>query len=594
MSTEDFREFSDDDSGTGECPELERLFEQIAAVTPPAESARQLQNSMFKTIQTLPLMAEEELASPAVTVQRTDPAIARRLAVMIGGIVVAVCCLVIAGFASFMNDAAKSASQNEVIVETESLSSRENSDAGGPGIERSSEYIPVTLSPGYARFASELINGGFEDSAGGPQPVGWIVPPVILESGYQVQLKSDAAFEGESYAVLSCSVPPQSSQVFGNMMQVIDAIAWEGKRVRFSAAVKTANLGAESNGRLWLRVDGEPSNGIPVMLAFDNMEDRPIKGGEWARYEIVADVPKNAKSILVGALLIGSGEVSIDDVVLEEVEGSTSRTTAGSPMSGNLGVTRGADPPQSFWTPWLLAVAVCVSLVVLSYVGSGRLQDFGFRFTFLYFLLYFFPQPLNQIVPPISMIYEIIIGKILNLTASFFFSLELPPVRPTGSGDTLRDYMRVFLWFVVAIGGAVFWSVLSSRVRLPDWLRNGLRIVLRDGLRTYVRWVLAVTLLNYGLAKLGTFSNQFPEPGVGQLLKPWGESSPMNVVWTFMGTSRTYTNFSGWMEVIAALLLIWRRTATLGGLVAAGVMTNVLMLNLCSMFPSNSTRLIFC
>ncbi len=27
-----------------------------------------------------------------------------------------------------------------------------------PGIERSSEYIPVTLSPGYARFASELIN----------------------------------------------------------------------------------------------------------------------------------------------------------------------------------------------------------------------------------------------------------------------------------------------------------------------------------------------------------------------------------------------------------------------------------------------------
>ncbi len=59
----------------------------------------------------------------------------------------------------------------------------------------------------------------------------------------------------------------------------------------------------------------------------------------------------------------------------------------------------------------------------------------------------------------------------------------------------------------------------------------------------------------------------------------------MNVVRTFMGTSRTYTNFSGWMEVIAALLLIWRRTATLGGLVAAGVMTNVLMLNLCYDVP---------
>ncbi len=82
-------------------------------------------------MQTLPLMAEEGLATPAVKVQRTDPVIARRLSVMIGGIVVAVCCLVIAGFASFMNDTAKSASQNEVIVETESSSSRENGDAVG-------------------------------------------------------------------------------------------------------------------------------------------------------------------------------------------------------------------------------------------------------------------------------------------------------------------------------------------------------------------------------------------------------------------------------------------------------------------------------
>ncbi len=44
MSTEDCREFIDDDSDTGESPKLEQLFAEIAAFTPPAESARQLQN----------------------------------------------------------------------------------------------------------------------------------------------------------------------------------------------------------------------------------------------------------------------------------------------------------------------------------------------------------------------------------------------------------------------------------------------------------------------------------------------------------------------------------------------------------------------
>src|SRR5204863_6312660 len=59
----------------------------------------------------------------------------------------------------------------------------------------------------------------------------------------------------------------------------------------------------------------------------------------------------------------------------------------------------------------------------------------------------------------------------------------------------------------------------------------------------------------------------------------FGEASPMGLLWTFMGSSTSYTVFSGLAEVIGGLLLMARRTTLLGALVCIGVMVNVVMLN---------------
>jgi hypothetical protein len=48
-----------------------------------------------------------------------------------------------------------------------------------------------------------------------------------------------------------------------------------------------------------------------------------------------------------------------------------------------------------------------------------------------------------------------------------------------------------------------------------------------------------------------------------------------------MGYSRAYSFCAGAIEVLAGLLLCFRRTATLGALIACGVLSNVAMLNLC-------------
>ena len=54
----------------------------------------------------------------------------------------------------------------------------------------------------------------------------------------------------------------------------------------------------------------------------------------------------------------------------------------------------------------------------------------------------------------------------------------------------------------------------------------------------------------------------------------------MGLMWTFMGASRIYSFFGGAAEVLAGLLLVVPRLATLGALVCIGVMSNVLTLNL--------------
>jgi hypothetical protein len=85
-------------------------------------------------------------------------------------------------------------------------------------------------------------------------------------------------------------------------------------------------------------------------------------------------------------------------------------------------------------------------------------------------------------------------------------------------------------------------------------------------------------MIVYGFIKL--FEGQFAFPGITQLEKTYGSSSPMNLLWTFMGFSRPYTVFTGGLETLCGLLLLFRRTTAIGCLMTIAVMSNVVMLNL--------------
>jgi hypothetical protein len=169
-------------------------------------------------------------------------------------------------------------------------------------------------------------------------------------------------------------------------------------------------------------------------------------------------------------------------------------------------------------------------------------------------------------------------GLIASTTAKSVFGIKDELVPPNGSGDTTYNYILLLAGFVLALLIAVIWSLIDSR-RRTDYA------ITRDLLRSYLRYYLAFWMLTYGLAKVSLDANQFPYIGQFQLDRTWGETSPMGVLWRFMGSSRPYTIFAGLGEVLAAVLLIWRRTGTLGALVAMGVSLNIVLLNFCYDVP---------
>ena len=70
------------------------------------------------------------------------------------------------------------------------------------------------------------------------------------------------------------------------------------------------------------------------------------------------------------------------------------------------------------------------------------------------------------------------------------------------------------------------------------------------------------------------------KPDFPELLITLGEKSPMGLLWTFMGFSPVVQFLAGLAEFVAAILLLWRRTAWLGGLIGFIDLAVVWLLNM--------------
>ena len=198
----------------------------------------------------------------------------------------------------------------------------------------------------------------------------------------------------------------------------------------------------------------------------------------------------------------------------------------------------------------------------------------GFRFLCAYLLLFTFPGPLGYLPFAFTRWFSqwhfdgwLALSRWTQI--HLFGIASPPPYAFTGSSDSLYRYATYLDYALISILVAVVWTWVDRRrtnySRLDQWLR------------VWVRLALATIILGYGFAKV--IPVQFGTPGLQAYAQPLGEFSPMGLLWVFMGSSTAYGVFSGIVEVLGGLCLLFRRTATVGALILIGVMTNVTMLN---------------
>ena len=200
----------------------------------------------------------------------------------------------------------------------------------------------------------------------------------------------------------------------------------------------------------------------------------------------------------------------------------------------------------------------------------------AFRFCFVYFGLYclltqistsLLPLPTIDLPDP-STFWPT--RQIVTWTAEHLFRVKHPLVYLSGSGDKTFDWALLFVMLVLAVVATTIWSILDRRretyVTLHKWFRLVIRIC------------LAGQMFTYGWAK--AIPTQMPYPFLAKLLEPYGNFSPMGVLWASIGASPAYEIFAGCAEMLGGILLIIPRTTTLGALVCLADMTQVFMLNM--------------
>ena len=142
---------------------------------------------------------------------------------------------------------------------------------------------------------------------------------------------------------------------------------------------------------------------------------------------------------------------------------------------------------------------------------------------FCYFILYIFPFPLNflpfGVGDQISVMSQNFWDPIALWFAKNILALKDLPSWRKGSGDRTVDYLLVPVRLAISIFISLIWFLVDLKRKNYDELFRYLWL--------YLRYFLAFTLLTYGLSKV--FPNQFWEPSLYDLIKPFGDSSPMGL-----------------------------------------------------------------
>lgn len=158
-------------------------------------------------------------------------------------------------------------------------------------------------------------NADFESGPPGEAPPDWRVSPKLKRYDFEVVTTEEQPHSGGRCAMISRSPGKHYGEIPGRFGQRVDATAFRGKKIRLRAAAR-ADFSGKGN-HSWVRLVVSRTTPGPQATAFDSLDKYPVTSAEWRIYEIVAEVPVDADSILYELVLVGDGKAWLDSVSVE-------------------------------------------------------------------------------------------------------------------------------------------------------------------------------------------------------------------------------------------------------------------------------------
>ena len=205
--------------------------------------------------------------------------------------------------------------------------------------------------------------------------------------------------------------------------------------------------------------------------------------------------------------------------------------------------------------------------IVHSFLPWKNDQKIFFRILFLFFLIMSIPWNGFWYKNIASITWDTLEYRHLHVFCEF--TPKFVEINSESGHWGIESYVNWALILAVSVIGGLLWTVLDKQRAEYNTLYYWLR--------TLVRYRAGVGVLGYGFTKL--FPTQMPYPSLSILNTDFINLTPQKVFWLSVGSVPWYECYTGFIELLAGVLLLFRPTALYGGILLFAALGDIVFVN---------------